>query len=116
MNSYVKTLIGCGAGLISAYVIGRVCFEVGRDVERLDQMTTPVRQPDISEVPTAIPEKTTELMPVPAKKRGFFGGLGAVKDIIKRPEDHKFEASIEGDSTVIRIKRKTEATRKLQTV
>lgn len=110
MNMYVRTMIGCGAGIASAYAIGRICFEIGRDVERLNQLTSVDIQPKIVPIPKeeTKPEGTVEQVAQVAKKRrGMFGGINAIKDIIKRPEEHRVEAYLENGETVFRIKKKT---------
>lgn len=126
----VETIVGGALGLLTLYAVGRVCFQAGQDYAAMRYETYPEikhSEPKTIDVSSKEEEDKTEVALVPVdipapvraqrKKKSalsvLFGAgriLGNRKSVIgnlvKNPEDHRFEAFVEGDELQIHVRRK----------
>lgn len=126
----VETIIGGALGLLTLYAVGRVCFQAGQDYAVMRYETCPeIKQPEPKTIEASskeeesktevalMPVDTPAPVPVQRKKKSalsvLFGAgriLGNRKSVIgnlvKNPEDHRFEAFVEGDELQIHVRRK----------
>lgn len=123
MKSFVSTVVGGTIGLIALYVVGRVAFQAGREVERAEQHYENVQRKtkeiaaknDISEEPEEQTLDSEEGNPLKlTDKIGLIFGLkrrtsnneSVIGKLIHTPEAHRIEAFIEGDELKLNVKPK----------
>lgn len=126
----VETIVGGALGLLTLYAVGRVCFQAGQDYAAMRYETYPeIKQLESKSIKASLKEEEDKTeaalipadnpvpVPVQRKKKSalsvLFGAgriLGNRKSVIgnlvKSPEDHRFEAFVEGDELQIHVRRK----------
>ena len=128
----VETIVGGALGLLTLYAVGRVCFQAGQDYAAMRYETYPeIKQLESKSIKASLKEEEDKTeaalipadnpvpvpVPVQRKKKSalsvLFGAgriLGNRKSVIgnlvKNPEDHRFEAFVEGDELQIHVRRK----------
>lgn len=135
MKSFVETVVGGAIGLIALYVVGKVAYQAGKEVAKVECEYEALRKDgrdgtretialhgidaNGEEVTKIIERESTE-QPVskrPAKKPGKLSmALNAMKllrrkdsvigDLVKHPEAHKIEAFVEGDDLRINVRKR----------
>ena len=124
-----ETIIGGAFGLLALYLVGRVAYQAGQDIAREEcryqAMQAQNNQTHTKEEIKELPGEELGLAPAYApvtarrRKKSVLSMLSGVKSIfgnrqsvighlVKNPEDHRFEAYVEGDELQIHVKRKGE--------
>lgn len=136
LKKAAETLIGGALGLIALYVVGKVAYQAGKEVAREEcrfqamqaENNQRVRETASEAIEASSAEdveiKTETAMvpvatpaPIQRKKKSklsllFSAGriLGnkrsVIGNLVRSPEDHKFEAFVEGDELQIHVRRK----------
>lgn len=134
MFKKLAEVVVCGAiGAAALYLVGRIAYQAGQDVAReecryaaLQKENQKQNEANVSEQQKANetrPESTalmvTDEAPVPVRrtkqsklgllfgaKRMFGNRKTVLGHLVKNPEDHKFEAYVEGDELQIHVRRK----------
>lgn len=112
-SHFVKVLAEGALAVASLFAVGALCFEAGREVERIETIIeskpeAPCREETAKDSVSSSSLVAGESAPVKVRRKLFgLGGIRMVKDILRRPEDHEINASMEGDEAIIRVKRKT---------
>lgn len=133
MFKKLAEVVVCGAiGAAALYVVGKIAYQAGREMGQEESRyramhqnnakTTkpePVREePDAPVDETALTVVESAQEPVKPKKKqsklGLLFGAGrmfgnkktVLGRLVRNPEDHKFEAYVEGDELQIHVKRK----------
>lgn len=136
MFKKIAEAIVCGAiGAAALYVVGRIAYQAGQDVareecryealhnENCEKKAKPIQNrvendseclndpgtdlivPD--EVSTSVQRrKQSKLGLLFGAKRLFGNKKSMLGNLVKNPEDHKFEAYVEGDELQIHVKRR----------
>lgn len=126
----VETIIGGAVGLLTLYAVGRVCFQAGQDYAAMRYEAYPeIKQPEPKTIEASskeeedkaevalVPVETPTTVPVQRKKKSALSmlfGVGrilgnrksVIGHLVKNPEDHRFEAFVEGDELQIHVRRK----------
>ena len=59
MKTFLKTLIGGALGLSALYVVGKVCFEAGKDVAEIERQLEHERSAEKSDTEDAVGDETS---------------------------------------------------------
>lgn len=128
----VETIIGGALGVAALYVVGHLAYQAGQEVAREEYRYHAMRKANEKAREKVVPplneqEKTMTVVPseidpifLPKKKQSKLGLLFGAKKIfgdhksvignlIQNPEEHRFEAFVEGDELQIHVKRKEDS-------
>lgn len=126
-----ETIVAGAIGMIALYTMGTIAYHAGQNVAREECRYHAMRRANERmksvEHPDALPEETNSekdltvveggAIPLSRKKQDklglFFGARqllrnrrSVIGNLIQSPEDHKFEAFVQGDELQIHVKRK----------
>lgn len=135
MKTFVETVVGGAIGLIALYVVGKVAYQAGKEVARVecefealrdkidgdasDETVLHGRNENGDEVTEKLETETPtqSAQKHPAKKPSKLAmAIGAMKllrrkdsvigDLVKHPEAHKIEAFVDGEDLRINVKKR----------
>ncbi len=117
MKKFLETMLEGAAGLLVIYVVGKAAYEAGketgREEARYEELKRKNRETESAETVSA--EEQAGISLVPDKKPGKLSILTALpfvaagkrrsvlRNIVQNPEDHRFEAFVEGNELHVRV-------------
>lgn len=95
MKNFVNTVVGGAVGLIALYAVARIAYSAGYNMAEAE-----IRYEQLTE--------SRDAERIPERKKGVFGKKGSILSrMIRKPEDHKIEAYVDGGELRVNVKPKS---------